>query len=191
VNIPRKSRKVGLPPGSLVYTGAKKEERVHLSVIDYDEHHVEERQLSIKELATFKRKKSVSWINVDGIHDVNVVKAAGEAFKLHPLLMEDILSTDQRPKFRGKYDDHIYIVLRMMQYNEKRHLVGSEQLSLVFGKNFVLSFQESKGDLFDMVRERIRKAESKIRKRGADYIGLRAHRCRCLTATFLILEHFL
>jgi magnesium transporter len=102
--------------------------------------------------------------------------------------MEDILSTDQRPKFE-EYDDHIYIVLRMMQYNEKRHLVGSEQLSLVFGKNFVLSFQESKGDLFDMVRERIRKAESKIRKRGADYIAY-ALIDAVVDGYFLILEHF-
>lgn len=189
MRLPRKkSAKAGLPPGTLVYTGSKREEKVRVSVIDYEEKHIEERELSLDELGSFKRKKSVSWINIDGIHDVKVVEAAGAAFKLHPLVMEDILSTEQRPKYE-EYEDHLYIVLRMLQYDEKERVIGSEQLSLILGKNYVLSFQESKGDVFDSVRERLRKAKGRIRKRGADYLAY-ALIDAVVDGYFSILEHF-
>ncbi len=181
----RKSKKAGLPPGSLIYTGAKKEGPVTVSVIDYDAKRLEEKGLRPGEFGRYRTKRSVSWINVTGIHDVKVVEELGEKFKLHPLVMEDILSPDQRPKLE-EYDDQVYIVLRMLKLEQGRIL--SEQLSLVLGKGYVLSFQENEGDVFDAVRDRIRKGKGRIRGRNADYLAY-ALVDAIVDGYFAILEH--
>lgn len=166
----RHSKKAGLAPGTLVYTGEKKVESVGITVIDYDEQQVTEKRVgSVEECFPFKQTPTVTWINIDGLHEVQVIEKLGKAFDLHPLILEDVLSTGQRPKFED-YGNCIFIVLRMLRYSDEYEGVESEQVSFVLGSSFVLSFQERVGDVFDPVRDRIRNGKGRIRKMGADYL---------------------
>jgi magnesium transporter len=165
------SRKAGLAPGTLVHVGEQKVDRPRITVIDYDGQDFTERQVqSCEECAGLKDLKTVSWINIDGLHDTKLIGDIGAHFGLHPLVLEDILNTHQRPKI-DDYDDYLFAVLRMISFDEKKDAVQSEQVSLVLGKRFVLTFQERPGDVFDPVRERIRKAKGRVRKEGADYLA--------------------
>ncbi len=167
----KKAKKAGLPPGTLVHTGEKKTGQVKITLIDYDEGHFEEKEIrSVDECLPYKDKATVTWINVDGIHDTEIIEKLGNGFGLHPLVMEDILHTGQRPKM-DDYSDYIYIVLKML-YHDKNMEIDEEQVSLILGSNFVISFQEDKeGDVFNPVRERIRNGKGRSRKMGADYLA--------------------
>jgi magnesium transporter len=167
----RHSRKVGLPPGALVHVGEKKVESVRITVIDYDEQNLTEKQIaSVEECLPFKKTPTVTWVNIDGLHEVGIIEKLGKAFDLHPLILEDVLSTGQRPKFED-FERYAFVVLKMLSYSEENHGVETEQISLVLGPNFVLSFQERVGDVFEYVRDRIRNAKGRIRKMGADYLA--------------------
>jgi magnesium transporter len=140
-------------------------------VIDYDgEQFVEKQVDAVDECFAFKARPTVTWINVDGLHDVDVIERLGKAFELHPLILEDILSTRQRPKFED-YGKSLFVVLKMLSYNDGSQSVESEQVSLILGAGYVLSFQERIGDVFDCVRDRIRNAKGRIRTQGADYLA--------------------
>ena len=165
------SKKPGLPPGTLVHIGEKKVEEVKISMIDYDETLIQERDVaSIEECLRFKEKPTVTWVNVTGIHDVTVIEEFGKTFNIHPLLLEDIVHSDQRPKLED-YDDYLFLVLRMLRYDEPKEELRSEQVSMILGPNFVVSFQEHEGDVFDPVRARIRNGKGKVRKMGCDYLA--------------------
>jgi len=140
-------------------------------VIDYDETHFEEKEVeSAKECFPFRDKPTVTWINVDGVHQVEIIEQLGHCFGLHPLVMEDILNTEQRPKMEV-YGDYLYIVLKMLYGGGPDRQIEGEQVSLILGSNFVISFQEQKeGDVFNPVRERIRAGKGLIRKMGPDYL---------------------
>jgi magnesium transporter len=168
----RKSRqKAGLVPGTLVYTGEKKVEKVRISIIDYDETQLEEKEVATVEgCFPFKDKPTVTWINIDGLHDLEVIEKIGKQFGLHPLVMEDIVNTGQRPKLED-FENHVFVVLKMLYYDQEKNELDSEQISLIFGQNFVISFQERVGDFFDPLRERIRKNKGRVRKAGADYLA--------------------
>ncbi len=169
----RKPRKTGLPPGSLVYTGEERTERVKITLFNYtSEGFIEKTVQSIEECLPYRDEKSVTWINIDGVHDTELIAKMGELFMFHPLLLEDVVNTSQRPK-ADDYDDHLYTVLPMLTYNESKHCIDSEQISIVLSKNFVVSFQQTEGDLFDVIRERIRDNKSKIRNYGNDYLVYR------------------
>jgi magnesium transporter len=164
-------KKAGSPPGTLVHIGEKKAESVRITYIDYDEQNIEEKQVTdIKECFPFKATPTVTWINIDGIHDVDIIEKVGKHFDLHPLILEDILNTTQRPKFED-YDSHLFVVLKMLTSAGEKQLVQSEQVSMVVGRNFVISFQESIGDVFEPIRDRIRNSKGRIRKMGADYLA--------------------
>jgi magnesium transporter len=169
--IKKRVKKVGLPPGTPVYVGEKEIEKVKISIIDYDEEHILEKKAeSVDECYFFKDKPTVTWINVDGIHQVDVIEKIGKYFDLHPLILEDIVYTDQRPKMED-FGNYIFIVLKMLDYDEKRGEVKAEQVSLLLGSNFVVSFQEEEGDIFNPIRERIRNGKGRIRKMKADYLA--------------------
>jgi magnesium transporter len=170
--IKKRSKKAGLPPGSLVHIGEKKAEEVKITIIDYDETHFQEKVIkTIEECIPFKDKPTVTWINVDGIHQVELLEKLGQCYGLHPLTLEDILNTDQRPKIED-FGDYVFIVLKMLYYRDKTDEIVTEQMSLILGSNFVISFQEGiEGDLFDPIRERIRSEKGRIRKMGADYLA--------------------
>ena len=164
------SKKAGLAPGTLVHIGEYKHEKVKITLIDYDATQLKEKELKeIEESFYLKDKTSVTWINIDGIHQVDVIEKIGNNFGIHSLVLEDILNTGQRPKAED-FDDYIYIVLKML-YNDKEELkVKSEQISLILGKNFLVTFQEIEGDVFSPVRDRIHKGKGRIRKMGCDYL---------------------
>jgi magnesium transporter len=183
----RKSTKAGLPPGTLIHVGAPKTARVKVTIIDYDESNLQEKEVvKIDECYPYKEKSTVTWINVDGIHDVVVIDKIGKNYVIHPLLLEDIVNTEQRPKF-DDFEDYLFLVLKMLSYDEKQREIKIEQVSLVIGPNYVISFQEREGDVFDPVRDRIRRARGRIRKMGADYLAY-ALLDAVVDGYFLILE---
>ena len=168
--VKRRAKKVGLPPGTVVYVGEEKSGEVKTRIIDYDDAHFEEKEVKeVEECFPFKDKPTVTWINIDGVHRVDVVEKIGKHFDLHPLVLEDIVNTGQRPKMED-FLDYIFIVMRMLYYDEKTSETKAEQLSLVLGPNWVITFQENEGDVFDSIRERVRSDKGRIRKMGADYL---------------------
>ena len=169
--IKRTSKKAGLPPGTLVHIGERKTERVQITLIDYDETQFKQEEIkTVEECFPFKDKPTVTWINIDGLHDVQVIEKIGQHFNLHPLLLEDILNTEQRPKMED-FGDYIFLVVKMLYYNDQAEQVEAEQVSLILGSSWVISFQERPGDVFNAVRERIQKGKGRIRKMGADYLA--------------------
>lgn len=167
----KRSEKSGLPPGTLVHIGKKKAKEVKITLIDYDEVHFEKKELkTIEECFVYKEKPTVTWINVDGLHQVEILEKLGNCYSLHPLVLEDILNTEQRPKMED-YGEYLYIVLKMLEDNNKTNEILTEQISLIVGSNFVISFQEREGDVFDPIRERIRSGAGRTRKMGADYLA--------------------
>jgi magnesium transporter len=162
--------KAGLPPGTLVHVGERKVEAARITVIDYDLTSFQEKQVAaIEECFSFKTTPTVTWINIDGLHQVEIIEKLGTQFELHPLILEDILHTGQRPKLED-FDTYMYIVLKMLSYNDAKQKVEAEQVSLVLGPNFVISLQESIGDVFGPVRDRIRNSKGRIRKMNPDYL---------------------
>ena len=161
----------GLAPGSLVFIGNKKVEEIRLRVIDFDKSNLNEAQLEdISKGKEFKETKTVTWINIDGLHDLKLMQDIGNAFELHPLLLEDVLNTGQRPKLE-EFDDCLFLVSKMLRYDKEKQMVVAEQLSMVIGRTYLLTFQEQPGDVFEPVRERIRKQRGRIRGAGIDYLA--------------------
>ena len=169
--ITKRSKKSGQPPGTLVHIGERKTEKVRITLIDYDEDHLEEREVArVEEVFPFKDRPTVTWINIDGIHDVELMEKLGQHFGFHPLLLEDILNTEHRPKM-DDYESYLFIVLKMLYYNDNEREIEAEQVSLILGPTFVISFQEREGDVFNFVRDRIRNKKGRIRKAGPDYLA--------------------
>jgi len=169
--VKKRSHKSGLPPGTLVHVGTKKIEKTKITLIDYDEGNFEEKELdSVEECFSYKNTSTVSWINIDGLHQTDVIEKVGTHFNIHPLILEDIVNTGQRPKMED-FDDYLYVVLKMLYPGNKKTETQSEQVSLIIGPQYVITFQEKAGDVFNSIRERIRNAKGRIRKMGADYLA--------------------
>jgi magnesium transporter len=165
------AKKSGLPPGSLVHIGEQKTETPVISLIEFDEKHFDVATgLTVDEVRGCRETNPVSWVNLTGIHDVSLFGDLGAAFAIHPLALEDILNTQHRPKLE-EYDDFTLIILKMLYFNDKARAVEAEQVSLIVGSNYVLTFQEREGDLFDGVRERLQRSHGRIRQRGSDYLA--------------------
>ncbi len=165
------SKTAGRIPGELVYLGEEKKEKVKITIIDYDQDNLQEKTVErIEEVFPFKETPTVTWINIDGLHDPSVIGRIGDHFEMHPLTLEDILNIGQRPKYED-FDNYIFLVLKMFMFDEKKKEIVSEQVSLILGPNVVISIQEKQGDMFDPIRERIRGAKGRIRKMCADYLA--------------------
>lgn len=169
--VKKRSEKSGLPPGTLVHIGERKAEEIKITVMDYDETSFRETEFtSMEECFVFRGKPSVTWINVEGLHNVANIQKLGDCYGFHPLVLEDILNTDQRPKMED-FEEYIYIVLKMLHDGKSSETVA-EQISLILGSNFVISFQEGiEGDVFNSIRERIRTGKGRVRSMGADYLA--------------------
>jgi magnesium transporter len=167
----KRSVKNGLPPGTLVHIGDKSEKTVQISVIGYspdsvEEHHFEQVDLYLQNPCD----SPVVWVNVEGVHDIELIRKLGEKHSFHPLVLEDIVNTAQRPKIED-YDDYLFIVLKML-HPTKEGDFNSEQLSIILGPDYLFTFQEGiTGDSFDSVRERIRGGKGKTRGMGVDYLA--------------------
>ena len=169
------SRKTGMIPGTLVHVGDLDQHPVRITLIDYDAEHVLEREItSFDDCDRYKATKSVTWVNVEGVHDVSVIERMGECLSLHPLLLEDVMNTEQRPKIE-EYDDYLYVVVRMLYErpaeDEDTLEIDSEQVSFIVGSNILVTFLEDPGDVFDPVRKRIRENRGRVRKNGTDYLA--------------------
>jgi len=169
--IKRQLKKAGSSPGMLVHIGEQKVDDTQITLIDYDEAHFQEKILDgIEEAFPLKDLPTVTWINIDGLHEVDTIEKVGQHFNIHHLVLEDILNTGQRPKTE-EFEDVIFVVLKMLHYNENAEKITSEQFSLVLGSNFLITFQEIQGDVFKTVRERIRIPKTRIRNAGCDYLA--------------------
>lgn len=167
----QRSQKTGLPPGALVHLGERKTEHAAISLIEYGQgEFLEYCFAAVDAVGGYTPRLPVRWLNVHGLHEPEVLAEIGQRFKLHPLVLEDILNTDQRPKM-DDYGDYLYIVARFFDYDAAAMTVSSEQVSLVVGESFVLSFQERPTGSFDPVRERLRQDRGRIRQLGADYLA--------------------
>jgi len=167
----RVSKKKGLAPGALVYVGEKRVEKARIIVLDYDKEHILEKEVeNVEECFPYKETSTVTWININGVHDVEILERIGKHFDIHPLVLEDILNTEQRPKMED-FDDYVFVVLKMIRFDENKNQIDSEQVSLIVGPNFVISFQEHEGDIFDPIRDRIRKGKGRIRRMASDYLA--------------------
>jgi magnesium transporter len=166
------SKTAGLVPGTMVHVGTKRTEKPEIDVIDYNETEFSEvKARTIEECFPFSAKKdTVTWINVDGVHDLGMVEEIGKHFDIHPLVLEDIVNTSQRPRYED-FGDYAFIIIKMIYRNGSKGEIISEQVSLVLGKNFVISFQEQKGDVFENIRQRVRTGKGRMRKMGSDYLA--------------------
>lgn len=166
----RPSRKIGLPPGSIVYIGEQKVEKVKITLTEYDENEFETYEIkSADEIEPFTDTPRVTWVNVCGLHETDFLKEIGEKFKIHPLVLEDILNTDTRPKIEIT-DDYLFTVMKLFIYNTEQKIFESEQVSFILGRNFIFSFVEKSDEIFNPIRDRISSQLGKIRKRGSDYL---------------------
>ena len=164
------SKQAGLAPGTLVHIGRERTEDIKITLIDYDEAGFEEKEIqNIEECSSIKKTPKVSWINISGVHDIDLIEKAGKEFELHPLVQEDIVNTGLRPKLED-FETYLFVSLKMLYNKGTNGDIIAEQVSLVLGRDFVLSFQEQEGDVFEIIRDRIRTAKGRIRKQGADYL---------------------
>lgn len=166
----QRSQKAGLAPGSLVHIGNQYAEKSKITLVRYNETFSEEKILdSLKDFCADQHQDEVIWLNIDGLQDIKLFEEIGKIFALHPLVLEDILNTAQRPKTED-YRDYIYLVVRHFHDQQNGSLL-SDQVSIILGKNFVLSFQERETDLYKSIREKISQKKGRIRKERADYLA--------------------
>ena len=169
----RRSAKAGLPPGTLVYIDERKTDHVRLTLIQYREGAFKQQELkSIDEFLTIytgTESGTITWLDIGGLHDVQIIEQIGKAFHLHPLLLEDIVNTEQRPK-RENYGNVIYVVAKMLCLDVARTGILTEQISLVTGERLLLSFQENGTDVWAPIRERLRTGKGRIAAAGTDYL---------------------
>jgi magnesium transporter len=169
-----RGKKAGLPPGSLVHIGRYNENPVRVKLENYNEtDHFEYESYEINSCLGAVKTGLNTWINLDGVHDVGLLEKIGDCYKIHPLVLEDILNTNQRPKIED-YGDYLYIVLKAIYFDEARDGIDTEQISLIIGEKHLISFQEkdgSEGDMLSNIRERLRTNTGRLRKLGIDYLA--------------------
>lgn len=164
------SHKIGLPPASLVFTGDKKQEAVSINLITYDEGDYYEENIKLSQLEEhLKLQKKVIWVDIVGLHDVELLENIGLLFGIHKLTLEDILSLDQRPKMEV-FEEYIFATLKMIQCPSPESPILDEQVSFILHENVLLTFQEKKGDVFQFVRDRLKDPKRAIRQRASDYL---------------------
>lgn len=182
--------KVGLAPGTLVHIGDKKVEKVRIKVVMYNNETIVEKELNnVEECLQFKDQPGTNlWINVDGLDQIEIIEKLGSYFDIHPLTLEDVLNTGQRPKM-DDFESYIYAVLKMILLNKEDKDVVIDQVSIIFGYNYILSFMESEVSIFDLLKERLNNPASRLRKNGVDYLAYGLIDC-IIDNYFLILEYF-
>ena len=166
--VQKRSKKTGLSPGTLVHIGEKKTDTVTMTVFNYAGPRCDERTVTGAETLQPPADESVTWVDIGGVHKLDLIESFGKQFSLHPLLLEDLANTDQRPKL-DDYEGYLFLVMKVLSVTEKQDLLV-EQVSFVLGRNFVLSFQENGTDVFKSVRDRLKGGKGRMRQSGADYL---------------------
>ena len=183
------SQKKGLPPGTLMHIGKKKSEHSEITVYHYNEETFNEvKQRQIEKIPLTNDASLVTWLNLDGIHNIEMVEAIGKQYQLHALSLEDVLNTNHRPKVEF-YQNYLLFTLKMLGIHPSGNKLVVEQVSFTLGKDFLISFQEQEGDVFNAVRDRIKLAKGKIRQTKVDYL-LYALIDAVVDNYFYIIEHF-
>lgn len=164
-----RSKKIGTAPGSAMFIGEKKVEQTTIHLMDYTHKQILEKNYTeVESLAGLDQTETFSWLDVCGLHNEKIISEIGHLFGFHNLLIEDILNTGQRPTFVD-YDDYFYVSVKMLKYDKETDYVQSEQLNIVVGKNYLFTFQEEPGDVFNPIRERLRKeGVKKVQRRCKD-----------------------
>ncbi len=164
------SAKVGLPPGSIIHVGEQKIEKAKITLTEYDEKNVETCEInSVEEIDPYTDTPQVTWVNVSGLHDTELIKQIGDKFNIHPLVLEDILNTETRPKIEMT-DDYIFIAMKMLTYNNNDSEIITEQVSFILGNSFVFSFLEKSDNIFNPIKDRITNNYGRVRKQPSDYL---------------------
>ena len=167
----KRHKKPGAPPGTIEHIGEKRVAKISIVVHDYDQQHAEDVSLkSIEDCKPYLEDPSKTWIEVQGLHEVEKLKSIWSYFDLHPLIQEDIVNTSQRPKVE-QYENCIFIVMRMLYYSPEEQAINSEQISIILGDNFLLSFQETDKPFFKPVIDRLNISKSRMRTHGTDYLA--------------------
>ncbi|QNJ98704.1 magnesium/cobalt transporter CorA [Constantimarinum furrinae] len=156
-------------PGTVKYTGKKQSLVTKIELIDYSkDHYIRLDSEDIQDAFKFEETDNITWSNINGLNNTPEIEIIGDHYNLHPLIQEDIVTTNQRPKI-DEYEDYLFLVFKMLHYNEDGEFVN-EHVSMVLGSDYVVTFQEADGDVFDGVRERLQNAKGRIRSAGADYL---------------------
>ncbi len=167
----KKKEDIGLSPYALVFRGQKKTETISMHVMDFDQSNVNEFDVkTTKELLKLKNSDTISWLNIDGLHNEKLMEELSEVYKIESNILSDVMNPSVRPKVE-ELENGIFITIKMLQYMEKTGELSVENLSLIFTENSLISFQEQPGDVFNPVRDRIRKHKNKIRSSGTDYLA--------------------
>jgi magnesium transporter len=165
-----RQHKIGKSPGTIAYIGEQKMEKVRVELIYYNKESLEQTELvQISDLDAIEPDSNIFWLNIYGLHNHQILSDIGSYFNIHPLVLEDIVNTDQRPKVE-LYDHFTYVVLKMISYDTDKSRMNYEQVSMLLGSNFVITFQEQEGDLFNPIRERLKNEKGRLRNNGADYL---------------------
>lgn len=171
LDLTKPSKKAGASPGTLAHVGRRRMDDIRINIITYGEQHlVEKRCIAIGACKAFLEGPGVAWFSVTGIHDAGHIEDIGDLFHLHPLVLEDVMQSEQRPKME-EFDGYIFVVLKMLFFDKEKAGVRVEQVSLILGPGYVLSFQESEDDVFEPLRQRIRMGKGRIRNMGSDYLA--------------------
>jgi magnesium transporter len=166
----KRGKSIGLTPGTPVHIGERFLEKPKISIIDYSPEYLEEKTVDgIEKCIPYLEKPTITWINIDGIHQTDIIEQIGQSFKIHPLTLENIMNTAQRPKIEY-FSNYIYIALKMIYWDNDKQELSIEHISLILTDHTVISFQEKEGDVFNPVRQRIKNEAGKIRKSDSDYL---------------------
>ncbi len=162
-------RAKNLSPGTVAYTGKKTTTVTKLDIIDYSKEDYDRFETNnIQDAFKYEDSTHITWINVHGLNNTDDIITLGNHFELHPLIQEDIVTTNQRPKI-DEYEEYLFIVFKMLHYDDEEHLTN-EHVSMVMGKDYVITFQEAEGDVFGDLRERLEHGKGRIRGSGSDYL---------------------
>lgn len=165
------AKKIGLAPGSVVHIGHRLETDVKIKLLEFSKDQlIEQECINPKDWLPFKNKQTVKWFRVSGLHDVELIEELGRRFDIHPLVLEDIVNTHQRPKIE-EYDNLIYIVFRIINFDSETITFQNDQLSILIGSNYILTFEEKESDLFQPIVQRIKNSHGKFRTQGADFLS--------------------
>ena len=167
----RYSQKVGQPPGTLAYLGEEPTEPVRITIIDYDETRLQEEEVqTVAACVPFIDTETVTWIQIEGIHETNIIEEIGTHFGVNSLILEDLMRPTHLPKIEI-YEDHVFILLKSLDYDPTSLSVSREQISLIIGENFVISLQENRGELFASIQNRLRNTQGRIRNMRSGYLA--------------------
>jgi len=169
--IRKTKQEIGISPREFLFRGKQKIDNVLLSIIDYDAENIEEKSIkTVHDILKYQKKNTVTWLNVDGIHNATILKEIAEDLQLDELILANVMNVDARPSAQ-EYDNCVFLSIKMLQPNNQTNLFSVENLSIIITKSFLISFQEKKGDIFNPVRERLKKPKKKIRTSGTDYLA--------------------